>query len=102
VQVAADYFRALGARDGVRACALSSPAQRATYLALPTGAKTCADAVDAVERSLDAAALAPLRAARVRVLSETSSHALVERVGATDRLRLDKTATGWRVASGTS
>jgi hypothetical protein len=101
-QIARAYFVALGARDGVRACALSSPAQRATYLALPTGARTCAAAVDAVESSLGPAALAPLRAARVRLLSETPNHALVERVGATDRLQLEKTASGWRVTSGTS
>jgi hypothetical protein len=101
-QVARAYFMALGARDGARACALSSPAQRATYLALPTGATTCAAAVDDVERSLGSASLAPLRAARVRVLSESSTHALVERVGATDRLRLGRTATGWRVTAGTS
>jgi hypothetical protein len=101
-QVARAYFIALGTRDGVRVCALSTPAQRATYLALSTGATTCAAAVDTVERSLGTAALAPLRAAGVRILSETSTHALVERVGATDRLHLDRTATGWRVTAGTS
>lgn len=101
------HFAALGARNGQTVCDATTTTwhkelMSRIYVIDPSALSSCAKAVEISEQSLGTDALAPLLHAKVKVLSQTSNSAVVQRVGGTDRLTLQRAGGLWLITHSSS
>jgi hypothetical protein len=96
VALARAYFQAVAAKDVTWVCLLSTPHLQAIFRG-DTGATTCQAAARILLHrvSYTRRGLAELRHASFRVLSQTSTRAIVERIGGRVKLILVRGSLGW-------